>query len=102
MADNQTQPADPKADAISHLTALKESPGWKYILKALDENIADVDRQMDDPKMKELDPQKYMAQMTELLNKKNDRKELKDLPDGLIETFTNADALPPELDPYGK
>ena len=35
-----------KQDALTHLPSLKEHPGWKFIERALDENIAYISKQL--------------------------------------------------------
>lgn len=91
--------ADNKETVIQQLKDLKESMGWKVIVKALDENIKDAESQLNgDDGKEQTDP----AILALLRAKRKDRIALKELPDTLIADISDAGFIRPELDPYDK
>lgn len=90
---------DNKETVIQQLKDLKESMGWKVVVKALDENIKDIESQLNGDDEKELTDANLL---TLLRAKRKDRISLKNLPDTLIADITDVGYIRPELDPYDK
>lgn len=89
-----------RESVIKTLSEFKDSAGWKIMLAALQENIDDVIEQMSDPKLDELPAAEYKVKMTELRNKREDRKNMLNLPDLIIAEATNPEGHIPNFDPY--
>ena len=87
---------NPKQNKIDALRILKDSLGWKIIIKVLDENLKDIDTKLHGER--DLDK----GETIELLQKQwNDRTRMKTLPEDLINEYGEKEGgLPHSLDPY--
>ena len=82
-------------DMIGYLVNLKEQPGWKIIVKVLEENIKDVEAKLNgDIELVENETIKTLQ------DKRRDRVRLKDMPDDLVKEWEEKDVFPINLDPY--
>ena len=85
-----------KRDAfIGHLKRLKDHVGWKIIQKVLDKNIRATEGKLHGA----IDWDEGDTLET-LQDQRNDRVELKNLPNELIKEYEGAKEFPIELDPY--
>jgi len=84
-----------KNDIINYLVALKKSEGWKILVKILDLNIEEIDKKLHG--IKELENNETIEI---LQNQWADRKQLKELPEMLINEYKDKEVSPINLDPY--
>ena len=81
-------------DKINFLQELKKTQGWQIICETLDDNIKDAEDKMFDEKMIDV------KEMNILKNKRNDRVQLKNLPDTLIKIYQKKEGIKKEFDVY--
>jgi len=84
---------------IATLQQLKESIGWKVVIKALESDVRKAEAKLhgDVP----LDSEKDET-INEWQRTRNDRIAMINLPDELIEDNKDKEAFDPNLDPYDK
>lgn len=83
-----------KAQAKGHLTELEKHPGWKYITKALDANIAFLSDELRTKK-----DFNSLEQLYALQDRINDFAEFKDLPQSILKELEPTPE-PEDTDPY--
>lgn len=97
MDDNKKEKL---VEIIASLESLKDHPGWKFIVKTLKTNIKDAEEQMFDDNLIQGIPDVERCRVDSLRKKRNERINLKDLPETLIKIYSDPETKLPEFDPY--
>ena len=84
-----------KADAKVSLPQLKKHPGWKFIIKALDANIA-----FQSDELREKRDFANLEEVYALQDRIDDFKKLKTLPEDIVESLKDSPEPEDDSDPY--
>lgn len=91
-----------KNDITMSLNDLKINMGWGILVKEMEKNIGDIEKDLFDETIIIPDVSAENARLARLIIKRNNLKELIKLPDTIISLFKIKDIKPKDFDPYEK